>query len=124
MRFLLDVCVASSVLRNTLSDLGHDVLSARDGYAKASDEALLALANEEDRVLVTADKDFGELVFSRRLPHPCIVRLDGLTAAGEAEAMRNLIARHGAAMREGAIIVVTENRIRIRLAEGVGRDDG
>ena len=38
--------------------------------------------------------------------------------------MRNLIARHGAAMREDAIIVVTENRIRIRLAEGVGRDGG
>ena len=77
MKFLLDVCVASNVLRTTLSDLGHDVLSARDGYASASDRALLDLAYRDERVLVTEDKDFGELVFSLRLPHPCIVRLGG-----------------------------------------------
>ena len=117
MKFLLDVCVASSVLRTTLTDLGHDVLFARDGYANASDEALLDLAYREDRVLVTEDKDFGELgelVFSFRRPHPCIVRLDGLTAKDEAAAMRDLVGRHGEAMREGAIIVVTGTHVRIR----------
>ena len=123
MRFLLDVCVASNVLRKTLCDLGHDVLSAQDGYASASDRALLDLAYREERVLVTEDKDFGELVFSLRLPHPCIVRLDGLTAAEEAAAIRNLIERHGAAMRQGAIIVVTGNRVRIRSAVNIGRNN-
>ena len=117
MRFLLDACVASRVLHRTLADLGYDVLSARDGYANASDEALLALAYREERVLVTEDKDFGELVFLLRLPHPCIVRLDGLTATEEAQAMLNLIARHGAAMRAGAIIVVTGKRVRVRSAK-------
>ena len=123
MKFLLDVCVASNVLRTTLSDLGHDVLSARDGYASASDQALLDLAYREDRVLVTEDKDFGELVFSLRLPHPCIVRLDGLTAEEEAAAVQNLIERHGAAMQQGAIIVVTGNRVRIRSAMNIDRDN-
>ena len=117
MKFLLDVCVASRVLHNTLVELGHDVLSARDGYASASDETLLALAYREGRVLVTEDKDFGELVFALRQPHPCIVRLDGLTAAEEEAAMRNLIEGEDAAMRAGAIIVVTGNRVRIRSAE-------
>ena len=117
MKFLLDVCVASRVLHHTLVELGHDVLSAGDGYANASDETLLALAYREGRVLVTEDKDFGELVFALRRPHPCIVRLDGLTAAEEAAAMRNLIEREGAAMRAGAIIVVTGSRVRIRSAE-------
>ena len=123
MKFLLDVCVASNVLRTTLSDLGHDVLSARDGYASASDRALLDLAYRDERVLVTEDKDFGELVFSLRLPHPCIVRLDGLTAEEEAAAVRNLIERHGAAMQQGAIIVVTGNRVRIRSAMNIERDN-
>lgn len=50
-----------------LTDLGHDVLSARETAPGASDEALLALANQERRVLVTEDKDFGDLVFVRRL---------------------------------------------------------
>ena len=90
---------------------------ARDGYANASDEVLLALAYREGRVLITEGKDFGELVFALRRPHPCIVRLDGLTATEEAAAMRNLIDRQGAAMREGAIIVVTGKRMRIRPAK-------
>ena len=54
-----------------LTDLGHDVLSGLDGDPRATDEALLALANQEERVLITEDKDFGELVSVRRLPHPC-----------------------------------------------------
>ena len=77
---------------------------------------MLDLAYREERVLITEDKDFGELVFSLRLPHPCIVRLDGLTAAEEAAAIGNLIERHGAAMQQGAIIVVTGNRVRVRSA--------
>ena len=123
MKFLLDVCIASSVLHTTLTDLGHDVLSARDGYADASDRELLELAHRENRVLVTEDKDFGELVFLHRLPCSCIVRLHRLTAAEEAAAMRNLIARHGAAMRENAIIVVTGRRVRIRSASIEGNND-
>ena len=81
MKFLLDACAASRALHDALAELGHDVLSAWEGYAHSTDEALLALAYEEGRVLVTEDKDFGELVFLRRLPHPCIVRLVELRVA-------------------------------------------
>ena len=63
------------------------VLSARDGYASASDRTLPDLAYREERVLITEDKDFGELVFSLRLPHPCIVRFHGLTTTDEAAAI-------------------------------------
>lgn len=124
MRFLLDVCAASRTLHESLIGLGHDVLSARDGYSRASDETLLALAFEERRGLVTEDKDFGELVYLRRRPHPCIVRLVGLRAAEKADAMRDLIERHGDAMREGAVIVVTGRRVRIRSARAGERDGG
>ena len=120
MKFLLGVCVASRVLRKTLTDLGHDVLSARGGHANASDELLLALAYREDRVLVTENKDFGVLVFSLCLPHTCIVRLVGLTATDEAVAMRNLIERHGTVMREGAITVVAGKRVRVRSTGALG----
>ena len=77
-------------------------------------KALLALAREENRVLVTEDKDFGKLVFLRGLPHPGIVRLVEMTPRERAEAMRTLIERHADKMRDGAIIVVTETRVRIR----------
>ncbi len=123
VKFLLDVCADSRPLRSALAGLGHDVLSARERFPHASDEALLALAREENRVLITEDKDFGELVFLRGLPHPSIVRLAGMTPMERAVAMRNLIARHSAAMRESAIIVVTEHRVRIRFAGNLDRDN-
>ena len=114
MRFLLDGCADSRTLRTALSELGHDVVSAREGFADASDEALLAFARQEERVLITEDKDFGELVFLRGLPHPGIVRLVEMTPQERAVAMRMLIERHTDSIREGAIIVVTEKRVRIR----------
>ena len=64
MRFLLDVCASSRRMQATLARLGHDVVSALEwGDPRASDEVLLALATSEERVLITEDKDFGELVF-------------------------------------------------------------
>ena len=97
-----------------LLDLGHDVVSAYDECARASDEALLALAYEERRVLVTEDKDFGELIFVRCLPHPCIVRFVEMSIVEKLAAMRELLERHAGALHEGALIVVTRDRVRIR----------
>ncbi len=114
MKFLLDVCAASRSLHGLLVDLGHDVVSARDGFSRATDEALLARAAKEQRVLVTEDKDFGELIFVRRLPHPCVVRFVEMRIAEKVAAMRALIAEYADAMHEGAIIVVTRERVRLR----------
>ncbi len=57
------------------AERGHDVSSAVDVAPRASDDELLAMALAQQRVLITEDKDFGELVFVRRLPHPCVIRL-------------------------------------------------
>lgn len=116
MKFLLDVCAESVPLRKALESLGHDVFSAREQCPRATDESLLALAMEEERILITEDKDFGELVFLRGLPHPGIVRLCGMTPMERTEVVQTLIEHHGDALREGAMIVVTENRVRIRSA--------
>lgn len=125
MKFLFDVCASSHALRTLLTDLGHDVLSALERDPRASDEALLALAIQEERVLVTEDKDFGELVFVRRLPHPCIIRFVDMRVEEKVAAMRELLERHGDAMREDALIVVTRGRVRIRLkASDSGRRGG
>ena len=63
MKFLLDVCADSRLLRSALLGLGHDVLSAGERFPRALDETLLAYARDDGRVLITEDKDFGELVF-------------------------------------------------------------
>ena len=115
MKFLLDVCASSRALRTLLTELGHDVISALEHDPRASDEVLLALAIREERVLVTEDKDFGELAFVRRLPHPCIIRFVDMRVEEKVVAMRELLERHVDAIRAGALIVVTRRRVRIRL---------
>lgn len=117
MKFLLDVCAASLRLRKSLPAQGHDALSAMETNPRVTDEELLALAMEESRALVTEDKDFGELVFVRRLPHPCILRFGGMTLAEKVTAMQELIDRHGEEIGKGALIVVTPRRVRIRRSE-------
>lgn len=114
MKFLLDVCVSSRSLHTILADLGHDVLLALDVDPSAPDEALPALALRERRVLVTEDKDFGELVFVHRLPHPSIVRFVEMPVEDQVAAMQELLDRYPAEMQKGALIVVTRDRIRVR----------
>jgi uncharacterized protein with PIN domain len=67
MRFLLDHDVYAITARYLMT-LGHDVQTvAQLGLAEADDEELLAAAREQDRLLVTRDRDFGNLVFVRAL---------------------------------------------------------
>ena len=80
MKFLLDVCVSSRSLQAFLAGRGHDVASALSMNPVVSDEELLDIALREDRVLITQDKDFGELVFVRKLPHGPIVRIEAQPA--------------------------------------------
>ena len=104
-------------MHSMLTEGGHDVLSALDRNPRATDEELLALAMEEQRIIITEDKDFGELVFVRRLAHTCIVRLVEMPVTEKVAAIRELIESHPCAMREGALIVVTRSRVRIRLGD-------
>ena len=59
MRFLLDVCASSRPMRAMLIGRGHDVSSVADRDLTASDLEVLSMALEEERVLITEDKDCG-----------------------------------------------------------------
>jgi predicted nuclease of predicted toxin-antitoxin system len=114
VKFLLDVCVSSWSLQKFLTGLGHDVLSAVAIDPKASDEQLMAIALQDERVLVTADKDFGQLVFVRGLPHGPIVRLVELNVDEHVRGMTELLEQHVQELTGTVIITITRGRIRIR----------
>ena len=63
MKFLTDQDVYATTVR-FLSGLGHDVVTAAQlGLAQAADAELLRVAQEQGRIFVTRDRDFGGLVF-------------------------------------------------------------
>ena len=67
MKFLLDQDVYAITAR-FLSGLGHDVVPvAQVGLSQADDEELLKIAQEQSRIFVTRDRDFGNLVFVKAL---------------------------------------------------------
>jgi predicted nuclease of predicted toxin-antitoxin system len=67
MRFLLDQDVYAATAR-FLMKLGHDVIPvARIGLSRADDSELLGIAQEQNRIFVTRDRDFGGLVFVQGL---------------------------------------------------------
>lgn len=72
MRFLVDECVGTTVA-NFLKSENHTVFSVFDEWRGASDEELLKKSYLENYILVTSDKDFGEMIFKNQKPHKGII---------------------------------------------------
>lgn len=73
MRFLLDEGLPFRLVTH-LQGLGHDVTSVGHDYPHAlTDKMILAIATTEQRVVLTNDKDFGDLIFRDRLPHAGVI---------------------------------------------------
>jgi len=116
MRVLLDTCVWGGA-RDFLSLSGHDVVWGGDWERDPGDAEILSLANTEDRVLVTLDKDFGELAVVRRIPHRGIVRLVNIPAKLQGTVCLRVLEKYGEELSKGSIITCDEKRVRVRPPE-------
>ena len=113
MNLLADEGVDQSIVMRLRAD-GHDVSYAAETSRGADDELILDLANESDRILLTADSDFGELVFRQGLAHKgVIIALEGLSAELKSELVSMAIGEHGEEL-ESAFTVISPGTIRIR----------
>jgi predicted nuclease of predicted toxin-antitoxin system len=117
MRFLLDES-ADLPLAHHLRRLGHDVTSIVEDYTRSiEDEDVLSIANREQRILITNDKDFGELVYQRRLSHAGVIlfRLRDDAIPVKISRLNDRLAQHSAQLETYAsYVVVTDKRIRVR----------
>jgi predicted nuclease of predicted toxin-antitoxin system len=100
-----------------LRDAGHEVVWTGDWSRDPGDEEILRLAHAENRVLVTLDKDFGELAIVHERPHAGIVRLVGLSAKEQGAACVQILARYGDELTHGAIVTVERGQVRVRARE-------
>jgi predicted nuclease of predicted toxin-antitoxin system len=96
VRLLADEGVDAPTVARLRAD-GHDVTYVAELMPGITDEAVLDLANAESRVLLTADKDFGELVFrmGRVTVGVLLLRLAGLGTEARAEMVCQTVSTHG-----------------------------
>jgi predicted nuclease of predicted toxin-antitoxin system len=114
MRWLVNENVSGTVIR-TLRDRGHDVLAVKESLRGSGDPHILALAQAEQRVLVTHDKDFGELAFRFGLPASSGVVLFRLSGPDpESDNRRVLEVLESSVDWKDHFAVVTDDRVRIR----------
>ena len=112
MRFLVDECTGQAVAR-WLRDHSHDVFSVYDQARGMADADVIAKASDESRILITNDKDFGELVFRQRTHHHGVIflRLQDERFASKTDAIRKLLASYASQLPD-AFVVVTETKVR------------
>jgi len=111
---LLDTCVWGGAVPQ-LSNLGHDVVWSGNWERDPGDRAILEIAHAQNRILVTLDKDFGELAILKGMPHAGIIRLTGFRASQMAGVIDHLLCTYQSELEECAIITVTPERVRIRM---------
>lgn len=117
MRFVADESIDAPIVER-LRQSDHEVVFIAELDPGLPDEGVLALAKDRDALLLTADKDFGELVFrlGRVTAGVILVRLAGLGPRRKAEIVEACAAKHGEEMRR-AFTVISPGGLRIRDAQ-------
>lgn len=113
MRFLVDESTGKR-LAKLLENRGHDVVFVGDVAPSASDEEVLEKAEKENRILITDDKDFGELVFRMERPTKGVIllRTSTIFPRKRFEVLQNLF--ETVDELKNKFIVLKEDSMRIR----------
>lgn len=117
MRLLLDQNLSRD-LPALLSAAGFDVTDTRTlGMQRWADEEITDFAANEDRIVVSADTDFGAILAKRQMAKPSFVllrRTQGLSAEATAALLAANLPAFEDELDEGAVLVITDTRIRVR----------
>ncbi|TAL20706.1 hypothetical protein EPN90_00085 [Patescibacteria group bacterium] len=115
MKFLLDANVRHSV-GTFLESEGYDVrFLAGTAEHGLSDSDALALATRESRILITNDKDFGQLIFRQKLPHKGVIlfRLSEESRASYLGRLKSIVEMYNDRLVDH-FVVVTDEHVRFR----------
>lgn len=114
MNLIADESVEAQIV-NKLRQSGHTVESIQESCPGTDDDVILAHANSQGILLLTSDKDFGELVFlhQQQTAGVVLIRLAGLPNDVKADIVSTAFESHGKEFT-GNFSVITASSIRIR----------
>ncbi len=112
MRFLVDEN-AGVVVSRWLRSLGYDVFSVYEEARGIDDDTILQKAFDENWILITSDKDFGEKVYRDRQPHRGVIflRLEDERSANKVAVLQRLLESYPDQIADN-FVVATEKRVR------------
>lgn len=117
MRFLVDNAL-SPVLATLLTQAGHDALHVRTiELHRAEDAVIFEQAATDDRIVVSADTDFGTLLAARTVRKPSVIQFRGPGSRKPDALARTLLsnlAQLAEALESGSIVTFEPSRVRVR----------
>jgi len=117
MRFLVDNAI-SPVLCVLLTEAGHDALHVRTiELHRAEDTVIFDRAGADDRILISADTDFGTLLAARTARKPSVIQFRGRGSRRPqvlAHALLSNFAQLADVLNSGSIVTFEPSRIRVR----------
>lgn len=110
MKFLIDANLGRK-FTNLIKQAGHDSVFAKDLLPLSRDDEILSEAEKEGRIIITNDKDFGELVFRSGRTATGVILLRTLTTDSK---KRFDLVKDVLSEAEGKFVVVKEGQVRVR----------
>jgi len=116
MKFLADMGISPETVRFTCQ-VGYEAVHLHEeSLDRMVDSDILSKARREDRIVLTSDLDFGELIAvgGHQLPSVIIFRLKDMRPTNVNRYLKVIFEQHAEDLNAGAILSVTEKRIRVR----------
>ena len=114
LKFLVDVGVGKKV-EQFLKSGGYSIISVREINPRMSDEDILNLADKDDCIIITMDKDFGEVVFRLSMKHSGVIllRLEDATGSEKVQVISSILKEYSQQL-PNSFSVYQNNKFRIR----------